>query len=61
MVRLGWYAGGMRYPDGGGLSAEQRGRRDEVRMRAAVDLFDEGVEVPCIACELRVSGKSVCQ
>ncbi|MFB7919115.1 hypothetical protein [Streptomyces sp. NPDC056061] len=25
----------------------------------AVDLFDEGVEVPCIARELRVSEKSV--
>ncbi|MER5503683.1 MULTISPECIES: winged helix-turn-helix domain-containing protein [unclassified Streptomyces] len=50
----------MRYPDGGGLSAEQRRRREEVRMRA-VDLFDEGVEVPCIARELRVSEKSVYQ
>lgn len=27
----------------------------------AVDLFEEGVEVPCIARELRVSGKSVYQ
>lgn len=60
MVRLGWYAGGMRYPDGGGLTAEQRRRREEVRMRA-VDLFEEGVEVPCIARELRVSEKSVYQ
>ncbi|MFF1917393.1 transposase [Streptomyces sp. NPDC058239] len=50
----------MRYPDGGGLTAEQRRRREEVRMRA-VDLFDEGVEVPCIARELRVSEKSVYQ
>nr|WP_269812547.1 helix-turn-helix domain-containing protein [Streptomyces atratus] len=51
----------MRYPDGGGLTAEQRRRREEVRMRA-VDLFDEGMEVPCIVVrELRVSEKSVYQ
>ncbi|MER7693875.1 hypothetical protein [Streptomyces sp. NPDC097610] len=31
----------MRYPDGGGLTAEQRKRREEVRIRA-VDLFEEG-------------------
>jgi transposase len=50
----------MRYPDGGGLTAEQGRRREEVRMRA-VDLFEEGVEVPCAARELRVSEKSVYQ
>jgi transposase len=50
----------MRYPDGGGLTAEQRKRREEVRMRA-IDLFEEGVNVPCIARELRVSEKSVYQ
>lgn len=50
----------MRYPDGGGLTAEQRRRREEVRMRA-VDLFEEGAEVPCVARELRVSEKSVYQ
>jgi hypothetical protein len=44
----------MRYPDGGGLTAEQRRRREEVRMRA-VGLFEEGAKVPCIARELRVS------
>ncbi|MFI7413570.1 hypothetical protein ACIBU0_33395 [Streptomyces sp. NPDC049627] len=38
----------MRYPDAGGLTAEQRRRREELRMRA-LDLFEEGVEVPCIA------------
>ncbi|MET8648068.1 hypothetical protein [Streptomyces sp. NPDC004675] len=37
-VRPGWYAGGMRYPDEAGLTADQRRRREEVRMRA-VDLF----------------------
>lgn len=50
----------MRYPDGGGLTADQRTRREEVRLRAA-DLFDEDVKVPCIARELRVSEKSVYQ
>ncbi|MFE5091873.1 helix-turn-helix domain-containing protein [Streptomyces sp. NPDC056638] len=50
----------MRYPDGGGLTAEQRKRREEVRMRA-VDLFEEDGEVPCIARELRVGEKSVYQ
>ncbi|MEU9211817.1 winged helix-turn-helix domain-containing protein [Streptomyces sp. NPDC048415] len=47
----------MRYPDGGGLNAEQRKRREEVRMRA-VDLFEEGAKVPCISRELRVSEES---
>ncbi|MFF9222033.1 winged helix-turn-helix domain-containing protein [Streptomyces viridosporus] len=50
----------MRCPDGGGLTAEQRRRREEVRMRA-VDLFEEDGKVPCIARELRVSEKSVHQ
>ncbi|MEU6369978.1 helix-turn-helix domain-containing protein [Streptomyces sp. NPDC046931] len=50
----------MRYPDGGGLTAEQRNRREEVRVRG-VDLFEEGVRVPRIARELRVSEKSVYQ
>ncbi|MFF2199665.1 transposase [Streptomyces sp. NPDC058145] len=59
-VHPDWYAGGIRYPDGGGLTSEQRRRREEVRMRA-VDLFEESVEVPCIARELRVSEKSVYQ
>jgi transposase len=50
----------MRYPDGGGLTAEQRKRREEVRMPAA-DLFEEHAKVPRIARELRVSEKSVHQ
>ncbi|MDQ0988847.1 helix-turn-helix domain-containing protein [Streptomyces sp. V3I7] len=50
----------MRYPDGGGLTAEQRKRREEVRMRA-VDRFEEGAKVPWISRELRVSEKSVYQ
>lgn len=48
----------MRYPDGGGLTAEQRRRREEVRMRA-VDLFEEDVKVPCVAREVRVSRDTV--
>ncbi|MEV4450982.1 hypothetical protein AB0K24_37215 [Streptomyces mirabilis] len=35
----------MRYPDEGGLTAEQRKRREEVCMRAA-DLFEEDVKGP---------------
>ncbi|MFD8725758.1 hypothetical protein ACFV2H_49475 [Streptomyces sp. NPDC059629] len=46
----------MQYSDGGGLTAGQRKRREEVRMRAG-DLFEEDVKVPCIARELRVSEK----
>ena len=34
--RLVSYAGGMRYPDGGGLDAAERARREKVRLAAAV-------------------------
>ncbi|MFH9817047.1 helix-turn-helix domain-containing protein [Streptomyces sp. NPDC017230] len=50
----------MRYPDGSGLTAEQRRRREEVRMRAA-DLLERAAEVPCVARQLGVSEKPVCQ
>src|SRR3954454_22676723 len=36
------YAGGMRYPDGGGLSPAARGRRERLRFQAA-RLFAEDV------------------
>jgi transposase len=57
-VLCGVYDGCMRYPDGGGLSAEGRARREKVRRQAA-QLFAQGVEVPQIAGLLRVSTKSV--
>jgi transposase len=50
----------MRYPDGGGLSAAQRARREVVRRQAAA-MFEEGVSPVQVAGELRVSTKSACQ
>jgi transposase len=47
----------MRYPDGGGLSAAGRVRREEVRLQAA-EWFAEGVEPPEVARRLRVSSNS---
>jgi hypothetical protein len=35
------YAGRMRYPDGGGLTAEEWARREQVRL-AAADLMEAG-------------------
>lgn len=35
------YAGIMRYPDGGGLDAAERARREKVRL-AAADLIEAG-------------------
>ncbi len=48
----------MRYPDGGGLTAAGRARREKVRLQAA-EWFAEGVEPPEVARRLRVSGNSV--
>jgi putative transposase len=47
----------MRYPDGGGLSAAGRVRREEVRLQAA-EWFAEGVKPPDVARRLRVSSNS---
>ena len=47
----------MRYPDGGGLSAAGRVRREDVRLQAA-DWFAEGMEPPEVARRLRVSSNS---
>src|SRR3984893_18902613 len=58
MGGFGRYARSMRYAQGGGLTAERRGRREMVRL-AAVDRFERRVPVPEIAAELRVSERSV--
>ncbi|MWA07739.1 hypothetical protein E5671_00605 [Streptomyces sp. BA2] len=46
-----------RYPDGGGLTAEQRAYRERVRFEAA-EMFESGMEPPVVARWLRVSRKS---
>jgi transposase len=51
------YCGVMRYPDGGGLSAAGRARREEVRLQAA-EWFAVGMEPPEVARRLRVSPNS---
>jgi putative transposase len=50
----------MRYPDGGGLSAGGRARREKVRLVAA-QMFAQDVSPVLIAKYLRVSTKSVYQ
>ena len=47
----------MRYPDGGGLTAEQRARREKVRL-AAAEMFEAGATDPEVARRLRVSRMS---
>jgi putative transposase len=49
---------GCVYPDGGGLTAEGRARREAVRLQAAA-LFAKNVPVPEIARRLRVSHNAV--
>ncbi|SCL44736.1 winged helix-turn-helix domain-containing protein [Micromonospora eburnea] len=48
----------VRYPDGGGLTAEGRVRREAVRLQAAA-LLSQGVSVSEIAGRLRVSHNAV--
>ena len=48
----------MRYPDGGGLTAEGRSRREKVRLQAA-QMFQRDTGAAEIAGSLRVSTKSV--
>jgi transposase len=48
----------MRYAQGGGLTAEGRRRREQVRL-AAVEMFEQLTPVAGIAAELRVSERSV--
>src|SRR3712207_5634539 len=51
------YAGGMRYPDGGGLTAEKRARRERVRLTAA-EWFEEGATDREVAEHFRVTRMS---
>ena len=52
------YAGCMRYAQGGGLTAEGRRRREQVRLEAA-RRFEQDTPAAVIAAELRVSERSV--
>jgi putative transposase len=47
----------VRYPDGGGLTAAQREKRERLRLEAAA-LFANGLEPPQVALRLRVSRNS---
>jgi putative transposase len=50
----------MKYPDGGGLTAGARSRREQVRLEAA-EMFAQEADARQIARSLRVSTKSVYQ
>src|SRR6266516_5222159 len=60
-TRDGWravrYAGGMRYPEGGGLTAAERARREQVRL-AAADLIEAGASDREVAKRFRVTRMS---
>jgi hypothetical protein len=47
----------MRYPDGGGLTAEERTRREQVRL-AAAELIEAGASDLEVARRFRVSRMS---
>ncbi len=51
------YAGVMRYPDSGGLTAAERARREKVRLEAA-DMIEAGASDTEVARRLRVSRMS---
>ena len=51
------YAGIMRYPDGGGLDAAERARREQVRL-AAAELIEAGASDREVARRFRVSRMS---
>ena len=52
------YAGCMRYAQGGGLTAADRGRREQVRLQA-VTMFEQRAPTAKVAAELRVTEQSV--
>ena len=52
------YAAAMRYPAGGGLTAEERARREQVRL-AAAELIEAGARDREVARRFRVSRMSV--
>ena len=51
------YAGVMRYPDGGGLTAAERARREQVRL-AAAELIEAGAGDREVARRFRVTRMS---
>lgn len=51
------YAGRMRYPDSGGLTTEERARREQVRL-AAADLIEAGASDREVARRFRVTRMS---
>ena len=51
------YAGSMRYPDGGGLTAAERARREQVRL-AAAELIEAGASDREVARRFRVTRMS---
>src|SRR3954452_3246852 len=51
------YAGAVKYPDGGGLTAEQRARRERVRL-AAAEWIEEGTSDREVAAQFRVTRMS---
>jgi hypothetical protein len=51
------YAGSMRYPDGGGLDAAERARREQVRL-AAAELIEAGASDREVGRHFRVSRMS---
>jgi transposase len=58
MAAASLYAGVMRYPDGGGLRAQERARREQVRL-AAAGLIEAGASDREVARRFRVSRMSV--